>query len=541
MTKQQRRVRNISVHMTVLCCLLFFNNCSGFTASEVSNVNSQLSDASKNRTRQPGPTPAPTSTPPPVAGATPAPAQPVSPAPAPAPTTISFNVTSAGAAPQLVAAGQTVMLTAALQASAGASGINVDFEIRDQNNNAVAGGIQKVFGNESFASQQSKSYSWSYVVPSTLPSATYCLVVAAFDSQWAKTYTWNSCATSFTVQATASALAPAPVVTPPSPATGTAPAPSTLGFLTGVNLAGADTNSGKAGAQLWTDYAYPNNQEIDYFASKGFKVIRIPFDANRLQPQRNGSLSATELSYLDPVVNYVTSKGMKALLDPHNYGYLNDNSGVSREIGVDPLLPSSMLADFWSQVAQHYLNNSNIIFGLMNEPHDHSAAQWKAVAVDSVNAIRATSSKQMIFIPGTAWTGAHSWVRSGNASAWSGFTDTNFAYEMHQYLDSDSSGTSSTCVVGNGSTKLVEATGWLRTQNAKAFLGEIGWANNSTCMTEGNAITKYMSDNRDAWSGYTYWAAGPWWGEYMYTLEPTGLGTATVNDRAQLSILLQYK
>ena len=518
MTKQQRRVRNTFVHMTLLCCFLFFNNCSAFTASEVSDVNSQLSDASKNRTRQPA---AP---------------------PAPAPTTFSFGVTSAEALPQSLAAGQTLTLTAALQASAAASGINVDFEIRDQNNNAVAGGIQKVIGNEAFAPQQSKTYSWSYVVPSTLPSATYCLVVAAFDSQWAKTYTWNSCAASFSVQAIAPP-APAPSSPlPPPPASGTAPAPvsSTLVFLTGVNLAGADTNSGKAGAQLWTDYAYPNNQEIDYFASKGFKVIRIPFDANRVQPQRDGSLSATELSYLDPVVNYVVSKGMKALLDPHNYGYLNDNSGVGRQIGVDPLMPSSMLADFWSKVAQHYLNNPNVIFGLMNEPHDQSASQWKTIAVDSVNAIRATSSKHLIFIPGTGWTGAHSWVGSGNASAWNGFTDINFAYEMHQYLDSDSSGTSPTCVVGNGSTKLADATGWLRTQNAKGFLGEIGWATNSTCMTEGNAITKYMSDNRDTWLGYAYWSAGPWWGEYMYTLEPTGLGTGTITDRAQLSILQRY-
>ena len=48
----------------------------------------------------------------------------------------------------------------------------------------------------------------------------------------------------------------------------------------------------------------------------------------------------------------------------------------------------------------------------------------------------------------------------------------------------------------------------------------------------------YMSANTDVWFGYTYFAGGPWLGPNMYTIEPTGLGTATVNDQPQMSILL---
>jgi len=35
-----------------------------------------------------------------------------------------------------------------------------------------------------------------------------------------------------------------------------------------------------------------------------------------------------------------------------------------------------------------------------------------------------------------------------------------------------------------------------------------------------------MESNSDVWQGWTWWAAGPWWGNYMYSLEPTANGDA---------------
>jgi len=45
----------------------------------------------------------------------------------------------------------------------------------------------------------------------------------------------------------------------------------------------------------------------------------------------------------------------------------------------------------------------------------------------------------------------------------------------------------------------------------------------------------YMEKNRDVWIGYTWWSAGPWWGNYMFTIEPDkGV------DRPQMSYLLPH-
>ena len=50
---------------------------------------------------------------------------------------------------------------------------------------------------------------------------------------------------------------------------------------------------------------------------------------------------------------------------------------------------------------------------------------------------------------------------------------------MHQYLDSDGSGTSPTCVSPTiGAERLANATQWLQDNNLKGFLGEIGAGSN---------------------------------------------------------------
>lgn len=46
--------------------------------------------------------------------------------------------------------------------------------------------------------------------------------------------------------------------------------------------------------------------------------------------------------------------------------------------------------------------------------------------------------------------------------------------EMHQYLDSDGSGTSDVCVSNTiGASRLADATAWLQSTGIKGFLGEI--------------------------------------------------------------------
>ena len=302
--------------------------------------------------------------------------------------------------------------------------------------------------------------------------------------------------------------------------------------LFGVNLSGAEYDPG--GTREGTNYIYPSDAEIDYYASKGMTVIRLPFLLERVEPVAGGPLSATELGYIDHVVDYAASKGIDVILDPHDFG---DEYGTV--IGTTAA-SNATFANFWGELAGHFASRPNVLFGLMNEPHAVTPTQWLTSANAAIAAIRAAgATTQQILVPGTDWDGAASWVSSGNAQVLgSGIVDPshNFAFEVHQYLDSDGSGTHSSVVsTAIGVERLTAITQWAEATGNKLFLGEFGVASDPTSLAALNNMLRYMGQHTDVWEGGTYWAGGPWWGSYMYSVEPTN-GV----DKPQMGVLDQY-
>lgn len=331
-----------------------------------------------------------------------------------------------------------------------------------------------------------------------------------------------------------------PYETPaPAPGTGEAPTPETPApepsalekTYRGVNLAGAEFNSGAIPGKAFFDYAIPSHEEVDYYVGKKMNIFRVPFLWRRIQPSDNGPLDAGMLEHLDDVVTYATGKGAVVVLDVHNYGRVDGQI-------VGEQKPAALLADLWSKLAGHYKDNPSVFFGLMNEPHGQSGTAWLATANGAIAAIREAGAKNPILVPGISWTGAHSWISSKNAETMLGVVDpaNNYAFEVHQYLDDDSSGTHDDCKSATiGSERLKGFTGWARTNGKRALLGEFGVARNQTCYDGLDDILGYMDANPDVWMAWTYWAGGPWWGEYSYTLEPKD-----GKDRPQMAILEKH-
>ncbi|SEM20788.1 endoglucanase [Pseudoxanthomonas sp. GM95] len=308
----------------------------------------------------------------------------------------------------------------------------------------------------------------------------------------------------------------------------------------GVNLAGAEFNSSAKPGVVYKNYVYPTDTDFAYFADQGMNVIRLPFLWERLQPQAGATLDATQLSYIRTAVTRAKNHGLKIILDPHNYAKYNGQFIGSSSV------PNAVFADLWRQLATAFANDDAVIFGLMNEPYSISATTWASAAQAGIDAIRATGAKNLVLVPGVAWTGAHSWNSSSagggvsNGDALAKLTDpaNNLAYEVHQYMDAYYSGTSATCVSPTiGAEKLKGFTDWLRANGKVGFLGEFGAANNDTCMVALDGMLSYMESNRDVWLGWTYWAAGAWWNDsYMFSVQPDKAG----NAKPQLAILADH-
>jgi endoglucanase len=316
-------------------------------------------------------------------------------------------------------------------------------------------------------------------------------------------------------------------------------------LYTGVNLAGADFDEGNLPGVYGVHYTYPTAAEVDYFVGKGMNTFRLPFRWERLQQSLNSSFNTAELNRLDNFVNYATGQGAYVVLDPHNYARYHGN------VVGGGAVSNASFGDFWSRLANQYKDNERVIFGLMNEPNTMPTEQWRDAANAAIVAIRDAGATNLILVPGNAWTGAHSWTQNWygtpNSVAMLDIVDpgNNFAFDVHQYLDDNSSGGSSAIVSPTiGQERLVSFTNWLHDNDRRGFLGEFAVAN-SRIGTGGTQIgdeaidnmLNYIEANDDVWLGWTWWAAGPWWGEYMFTLEPTNLGQPTQADRAAMAVL----
>jgi endoglucanase len=159
----------------------------------------------------------------------------------------------------------------------------------------------------------------------------------------------------------------------------------------------------------------------------------------------------------------------------------------------------------------------------------------------AINGIRSAGARsQIINVEGNSWSGAWTWVsKSQNGASMHVLTDPSnkIHYQMHQYLDIDGSGTHEECVSSTiGEERLREATQWLRQNRKIGILGEFAGGDNPQCIEAIRGMLSYMQKNNDVWRGWLWWSAGPWWGKYMYSIEPKD-GKAV---KPYLDLLLEY-
>ena len=300
----------------------------------------------------------------------------------------------------------------------------------------------------------------------------------------------------------------------------------------GVNLAGAEF--GSVPGTYGVDYTYPTASELDYYASKGVTLIRLPFLWERMQPALYGSLDPAEVSRMTTFLSEAHADGIQVILDAHDYGRYNGNVVGSAAV------PVSAFQDFWTKMATQFGDNAAVGgFDLMNEPHDMGGATvWPTDAQAAVNGIRTVDMHTPVYVEGDGWSSAASW-QTVNANL--NITDpaNKIVYEAHLYFDSNNSGTYSGTYDQQGAyptigvDRLQPFADWLAQHNAQGFIGEFGVPD-----TDPRWLT--VLDNflaaaqHDGISG-TYWAGGPWWGSYPLSIEPVN-GT----DRPQMTVLEKY-
>ena len=290
-------------------------------------------------------------------------------------------------------------------------------------------------------------------------------------------------------------------------------------FARGINLSGGELNPGKT--VYGKDYIFPSPQELDYYASKGFTVVRLPYRWERLQPSLFGKLDGNEVGRIEGVLAAAQARKMRVILSPHNFGryFLDGKETLIGTAGV----PIDAFADFSHKVAATFAGNDAVYaLSLMNEPYN-SRGLWKKTAQAGLNAIRAADRERLVLAPGDEWSGAWSWQRYNEDFLLDEDPD-HIVYEAHQYFDLDHSGTYKVGYTLNGASpdRGVEwvrpFVDWIRLHHVRGIITEFGVPGDDPRWLElTRRLLVYLAQEHIPW---TYWAGGPWWGNYPLSAEP---------------------
>ena len=129
-----------------------------------------------------------------------------------------------------------------------------------------------------------------------------------------------------------------------------------------------------------------------------------------------GAVNQTYAQGLQTYVDYITSKGAYAIIDPHNFGryygnVITDYSGFQAFVRLPQHESRREHTNSlkWKTIASIYASNSKVIFDCNNEPHDMGSASVPSLMQACINGVRAAgATSQYIFVEGTVCSPKHS-------------------------------------------------------------------------------------------------------------------------------------
>jgi len=304
--------------------------------------------------------------------------------------------------------------------------------------------------------------------------------------------------------------------------------------LQGVNTAGAEFNSGNSPGVFGKDYIYPTTQELAFISEQKATVIRLPIRWERVQHDLNGPLDVDEVKRIKNTIQDAGSKGLCVMVDIHNYAKYKGAKLSDSTAAQDGFV------DLWLRLASELKDVDTTAFDLMNEPNNLPIADWAALAKRTLAELRRANSKNVVFVAGGRWSGAHDWFTPqngvSNATAFADLKDplNRTVIEVHQYVDSDYSGTKVDCRPPEKFDAIFQKiTDWAKANNQQLLLGEFGTPQTTDCLATLDKLLSLMED--PVWRGWTYWATGRWWNNY-----PMALTTKNEGISPQWGILKKY-
>ena len=262
------------------------------------------------------------------------------------------------------------------------------------------------------------------------------------------------------------------------------------------------------------------------------RIIRLPYLAECAVPTALGAINASYMNIIKQIIGTAANSNVPVVLDMHDYGYVHGQDITTASGEADFLDVHNKVID-WLKANLTPQQFSLLVIGLMNEPHVQTDAAYRPVFQSAINELRKDGFSGKITYPGTGYSGAHN--LSVNSTFMSGVTDpaNNLLAEVHQYFDSDYSGTHDVPISGSGlgQATLSGAEQWSARTGIPLILDETGDPQpvngNGTIPASFPAgawqqsdqyFRQFMADAVSSGRFYAIiaWGGGQYWGGYMF-------------------------
>lgn len=304
-------------------------------------------------------------------------------------------------------------------------------------------------------------------------------------------------------------------------------------YLYGVYLSGAEFGTNLPG-RFGVDYTYPDGRQLDYYGSRGMRLVRLPFRWERMQRALYAPLDPQEAARMDAFLLAARQRGIMVIVEAHNnaryQGAVVGTSGVSH----------AAFADFWRRMAERYRNESALYgYDLSDEPHD-TGGRWIVAAQAAIDGIRRADPYHAVVVGGECWSSTTLWRVCSDSLKSLRDPAGNLLFDAHVFFDRDGSGKYRAGYDAEGAYPDIGVDRtrpfltWLRENRLRGIVGGYGVPGDDPRWLE--VLLRFMRFLDANHISGTAWGAGPWWGSYHLSLEPRD-----GRDSPQMRVLTAFR
>lgn len=274
---------------------------------------------------------------------------------------------------------------------------------------------------------------------------------------------------------------------------------------------------------------FPNICDVSYFAEVGANTIRLPFKWDYIQCFLSSDIPINWAvggygAQMVKVTNAWTEKNYTVILSMYDHmRYSYCAIGAS-----DCWVSQARYANAWSQIAEQFLNNPRVVFGLMNKPDVDDIIDGynngTTIVLNNQNAaaqaIRATGATQLILYSGNGGSNIQNWHEktygASNAETFNAKNitdhyyqlDLQMFYEKPDTLPEEGCVTDSTMCVDKQNPQTFIA--WMNQTGIQVIIGQTGGTNSSECIICINQGTTWLMLQNNI-TGIGMWTGGHAW------------------------------